>query len=87
MKKQSFTYDGRQLEVKAVCANGVWSVRVFEKDHPANGAVYSVSEETAGEARASGLELVSDLMKTAQEDFIRWSDYLKNPALHDQEES
>lgn len=87
MKKQSFTYDGRHLEVKAACDNGDWSVRVFENSQPANGAVYSVSDETARDAKATGLDLVSDLMNTAQADFTRWSDYLKSPALHDQEES
>jgi hypothetical protein len=87
MISTSFNYDSRTLAVKAALFNGDWSVRVFENGQPANGAVYLVSEETVRDAKTNGLDLVEDLMKTAQSDFIRWSDYLESPALHEPEES
>ena len=75
MKTKSFTYDGRQLEVRAM-SNGLrCEVRVFEGKVPANGIKYEVTHEVAIDAVP--WDLVAELMNTAQGDFVRWSDWLK----------
>ena len=75
MKTKSFTYDGRSLEVRAARIDDQIVVRVFENGSPVNSINYSVSLETAVDALPWGL--VADLMDTAEGDFIRWSEWLK----------
>lgn len=75
MKTKSFTYDGRSLEVRAARIDDQIVVRVFENGSPVNSINYSVSLETAVDALP--WDLVADLMDTAEGDFIRWSEWLK----------
>jgi len=78
MRKSSFSYDGRFLEVRAASSNGDWSICVFEHGSLATWAVYTVADEIASDASGRGLDVVGDLMNTAEGDFIKWSDFLKN---------
>ena len=78
MNPAEFEYDGRTLEVRVVLDSQNWKISVFENGKRANGAVYSVSEQDAVDFKQTmGLDLVDELKKSAQNDFIRWSEWLK----------
>ena len=75
MRTKSFTYDERQLEVRAISNGHRCEVGVFEGEVPANGSKYEVTHEVAIDAMP--WDLVAELMDTAQGDFVRWSDWRK----------
>jgi hypothetical protein len=70
MEPRNFTYDGRQLQVRALPDSEGWRVRVFENDTLVTGVVYSVSHETTVDARMQSVphDLVEHLMQLAQSD-------------------
>lgn len=69
-KPKKFTFHDRQLQIKAMFDSDAWKVRVYEGDTPATGVVYSVSHETAVDAKMQSvpLDLVYQLMGLAQAD-------------------
>ncbi len=78
MKHKTFTYDDRTLDVVATLDGDTWRIQLFENGKPVNHVTYTVTGMTDYDARISqGMDCVSDLMKIAQTDFIRWSDWQK----------
>ena len=68
--KSEFEYDERKLEVRAFVADNEFKVRVFENDVPVTGIVYTVTIETAFDAKVSGFsrDLIDELMALAESD-------------------
>ena len=78
-RKKSFQYDGRTLDVISEFKDGEWRVQVYEGDKPANQVGYTVSGLTDLDARiAKDVDCVENLMEIAEQDFVRWSDWLKH---------
>ena len=72
-----FEYDGRSLEVRSSVQSDAFECRVFESDQRANGVTYGATIEAIADGKDYGLDLINDLMETARDDFVRWSDEVK----------
>jgi hypothetical protein len=70
MKRTQFTHSGRDFEIRATPLDNEVKVRLFEGNKPASPIVYSVSIETAFDARMRGfaLDLVDELMHLMEHD-------------------
>jgi hypothetical protein len=78
VRTSPFTYDGRQLELRAVPQGQEYVVRVWENGATASHVSYTVSFITAFDA--GDIDLVGNLMELAARDFIAWSEWQKREA-------
>jgi hypothetical protein len=70
LKSSNFSHDGKVYEVRAATIDNEIKVRLFEKDQLASPVFYSVTIETAFDAkmRAFPLDLVDELMTLMEQD-------------------
>ena len=70
LKQSQFSHRGRSFEVRAETTDNEIKVRLFENDRPASPVSYSVTIETAFDAkmRSFPLNLVDGLMELAEDD-------------------
>lgn len=77
MKNLPFTYDGRSLVAQASEIQDGTEVQVYEGGNPIKGAIYSVRHPVDWDMIRSGYDPVGVLLEFARNDFIRWSDWIK----------
>lgn len=70
LREVEFSFEGRNLAVRAVVEDNEVKVRVFDGQRRVTNIVYSVTVETAFDAALSGfpLNIVDDLMALAERD-------------------
>lgn len=66
-RERPFEFKGRKLVVRAVWDGPKWMARVFEGDRPVTATIYTVSWDTALDAKTSlNMDCVQEIMETAQ---------------------
>lgn len=78
MKPNEFEYDGRTLEVRAIPVGSEFQFRVFESERPVGVTTHHLPDNLRFELVAKHIDVISQLQQMAQDDFIRWSEWIKH---------
>ena len=75
--RKDFEYDGRKLSAQATEIGGGYEVKVYEEGSPVGRVTYTVTWEVKTDMAMKGYDALGLLLQTAQDDFVRSSDWLK----------